>query len=103
MKHILLTQLDSEIHQMIEGLEKFQALVLAGLSVSRLWYPYEKWAVQNKIPKFIEWGNMSVDILWKQIARGQLWGSKSDFEKYYSVFSMRGVLCNFSSTVLLMN
>ncbi len=84
MKHILLTQLDSEIHQMMEGLEKFQALVLAGLSVSRLWYPYEKWSARKKIPKFIEWGNMSIDILWKQIALGQVWGSRSDFEKYYN-------------------
>ncbi len=83
MKHILLTQLDDEIHQMIETLDKFQALTLAGLSISRLWYPFEKWATQNKISKFIEWGNICVDILWEQILIGQLLGSKSDFEKYY--------------------
>jgi len=83
MKHALLTQLDDEIHQMIETLDKFQALTLAGLSISRLWYPFEKWATQNKISKFIEWGSICVDILWEQIFTGQLLGSKSDFEKYF--------------------
>jgi len=83
MKHILLTQLDDEIYQEIKTLDKFQALTLAGLSISRLWYPFEKWATQNKISKFIEWGNICVEILWEQILTGQLSGPESDFEKYY--------------------
>lgn len=83
MKHILLAQLDDEIYQMIKELDKFQGLTLAALSISRLWYPFEKWASQNKIPKLIEWGHICVDILWEQIFLGQLLGSKSDFERYY--------------------
>ncbi len=83
MKHILLTRLDSEIRQLTEGLEKPQALTLAGLSICRLWHPFEKWALQNKMPKLAEWGTVCVDTLWGQIALGRIFGLEADFERYY--------------------
>ncbi len=58
MKHILLEQLDSEINAMIAELKQDQALTLAGLSISRLWSPFERWALENKAPKLTEWGKV---------------------------------------------
>ena len=54
MKHTLLTQLDSKISSIASELDQVQALTLAGLSISRLWTPFEKWALENKAPKLIE-------------------------------------------------
>ena len=81
MKHILLEQLDSEINAMIAELKQEQALTLAGLSISHLWSPFERWALENKAPKLTEWGKVCINILWEQIIREQLYGQ--DFEKYY--------------------
>lgn len=81
MKHVLLEQLDREIDAMLNGLEKIQALTLAGLSISRLWSPFEKWALELKAPKLIDWGETCLSLLWEQIILGQLHGQ--DFEKYY--------------------
>lgn len=76
-----LVQLNDDILSMIEPLEKAQALALAGLSISRLWYPYKIWATQNKVPKLVEYGEKCLDILWKQIADEQIYGA--DFETFY--------------------
>lgn len=81
MRDQLLVQLNNDILSMIAPLEKTQALALAGLSLSRLWYPYKVWAVQNKAPKLIEYGENCLDILWKQIADEQIYGA--DFETFY--------------------
>lgn len=81
MKHILLNQLDSEIHAIIDGLKQEQALTLAGLSISRLWIPFEKWAIENKAPKLIEWGETCFNTLWDQINLEKLYGQ--GFEKYH--------------------
>ena len=53
MKHTLLTRLDSKISLIASELDQVQALTLAGLSMSRLWTPFEKWALENKAPKLI--------------------------------------------------
>ncbi|MCI8398467.1 MAG: hypothetical protein HFF90_03595 [Oscillibacter sp.] len=81
MKHILLERLDSELSAVIDGLERAQALALAGLSISRLWSPFEKWAAENRAPKLAEWGRICVNTLWEQIVQEELYGR--DFEKYY--------------------
>lgn len=67
MKHTLLARLDSKISSIISELEQVQALTLAGLSISRLWAPFEKWALENKAPKLIEWGAVCFNTLWDQI------------------------------------
>ena len=81
MKHTLLTQLDSKISSIASELDQVQALTLAGLSISRLWTPFEKWALENKAPKLIEWGKVCFNTLWDQISLEQLFGR--DFDKYY--------------------
>lgn len=81
MKHTLLARLDSKISSIISELEQVQALTLAGLSISRLWAPFEKWALENKAPKLIEWGAVCFNTLWDQINLEQLYGQ--DFDKYY--------------------
>ena len=67
MKHTLLARLDSKISSIISELEQVQALTLAGLSISRLWAPFEKWALENKASKLIEWGAVCFNTLWDQI------------------------------------
>ena len=81
MKHTLLTRLDSKISLIASELDQVQALTLAGLSMSRLWTPFEKWALENKAPKLIEWGMACFNTLWDQINLEQLYGQ--EFDKYY--------------------
>lgn len=81
MKHILLEKLDSKISETVKGLDKLQALAMAGLGISRLWMPFKQWALENKAAKLAEWGKICVDILWEQISLEQLYGQ--NFEKYY--------------------
>ena len=81
MRDKLLVQLNDDILSMVKPLERIQALALAGLSISRLWYPYKTWAEQNRAPKLIEYGEKCLDILWKQIDNEQIYGF--DFEKFY--------------------
>ena len=49
--------------------------------MSRLWTPFEKWALENKAPKLIEWGMACFNTLWDQINLEQLYGQ--EFDKYY--------------------
>ena len=81
MKHTLLTRLDSKISLIASELDQVQALTLAGLSMSRLWTPFEKRALENKAPKLIEWGMACFNTLWDQINLEQLYGQ--EFDKYY--------------------
>lgn len=80
MKHLMLEELYHHLCVLIEPLERIQGLALAGLSISRLWYPFQKWAVQNKAPKMGEWGKTCEELLWKQILEEQVYGS--EFELY---------------------
>lgn len=74
MKHILLEQLDEGLNQQIETLDNCQALALAGLSISRLWYPFEKWSLQHQAPRLAQWAKQCMDILWEQIILEQTYG-----------------------------
>ena len=81
MKDSLLFKLNNDIHSMIEVLEEIQSLALAGLSISRLWYPYTQWATLNRATKLVEYGEQCLDILWQQIIDEQIYGS--EFNKFY--------------------
>ena len=81
MRDPLLVQLNNDIYSMIRTLDRIQSLALAGLSISRLWTPYVQWAVQNKAPKLVDYGEKCLGLLWKQIFDEQIYGS--GFEEFY--------------------